>query len=163
TPHGGSWDVFDNGAYTVAVVANQVADTDGQPVPAGAVGTFQVAVPPPSAAATVANVTTVGGTGYTVTVIHRDDVASDGATLRAALADANAQSSGPPEIIDFEPAVFGTPRTITLTSGPLTIADAVTIAGPGAGLLMVSGNNAGRIVNVTGTGSQGVAISGLRL
>lgn len=57
--------------------------------------------------------------------------------------------------ITFAPAVTG---TIVLTSGQMVIAKNLTITGPGASLLGVSGNNAGRIFSIpTGT----VAISGL--
>ncbi|NOZ22190.1 MAG: S8 family serine peptidase [Planctomycetes bacterium] len=39
---GGSWDVADNGTYTVSVQASQVSDTSGNFVAAGSLGTFQV-------------------------------------------------------------------------------------------------------------------------
>jgi hypothetical protein len=49
---------------------------------------------------------------------------------------------------------------ITLTSGQLLINKSLTITGPGAGLLAVSGNNANRVFNVDpGT----VTISGLTI
>src|SRR5262249_7676864 len=44
TPPGGSWDVADNGAYTVVMEANQVFDTTGNPVAAGPLGTVQVTI-----------------------------------------------------------------------------------------------------------------------
>jgi hypothetical protein len=42
TPRGGAWDSADGGSYTVALEANQVHDTAGNPVAAAALGTFQV-------------------------------------------------------------------------------------------------------------------------
>jgi hypothetical protein len=42
TPPGGAWDSADGGTYTVALEANQVHDTAGNPVAAAVLGTFQV-------------------------------------------------------------------------------------------------------------------------
>lgn len=67
-------------------------------------------------------------------------------SLRWAVDQANATPGA--DAVGFDAAgVFGTPRTITLTQGQLTISDAVTIAGPDAALA-ISGNNASRIFNV---------------
>ncbi|HEY2012585.1 MAG TPA: choice-of-anchor Q domain-containing protein [Bryobacteraceae bacterium] len=59
--------------------------------------------------------------------------------------------------------IFGVPpgSTITLTSGELAIATGLTIQGPGAKLLTISGNANSRIFNVTATNP--VSISGLTL
>jgi len=83
-----------------------------------------------------------------ITVTTLDDTGPG--SLRQAIADA-----APGDTIDF--AVDG---TITLTSGELLITNDLTIAGPGATNLTVSGNNASRVfflTNVTAT------ISGLRI
>ena len=68
-------------------------------------------------------------------------------TLRGAIAAANASSAD--DVINFDPTVFSTPQTITLTSSfsPLTIASngTLTINGTGASQLTVSGNNAQRV------------------
>ncbi len=61
--------------------------------------------------------------------------------------------------VDFAPALTG---TIVLTSGEIGIAKNLTIAGPGADRVTVSGNNASRIFNLT-SGTAAVTISGLRL
>jgi hypothetical protein len=53
-------------------------------------------------------------------------------SLRALVADVTCP------IIDFDPALV--PGTITLTSGRINIGRAVTIQGPGASLLAISGN-----------------------
>jgi hypothetical protein len=56
-------------------------------------------------------------------------------SLRQAVLDANATPGA--DTITFDGTLFATPRTISLTSGDLTVTDAVTISGPGAGLLTV--------------------------
>ncbi len=48
---GGSWGAEDNVTYTVQMQPNQVADTSGNFVAAGVLGTFEVAVPQPAAVA----------------------------------------------------------------------------------------------------------------
>ena len=46
---GGQWDADDTqGTYTVRSQANQVSDTSGNSLPAAAIGTFRVAIPPPT-------------------------------------------------------------------------------------------------------------------
>jgi len=76
----------------------------------------------------------------TLMVTNTDD--SGPGTLRAALAGA---ANG--DTIDAA-AISG---TITLTTGQLTVSKSVTLLGPGAGTLTVSGNNASRVFDVTGT------------
>jgi CSLREA domain-containing protein len=77
-------------------------------------------------------------------------------TLREAIEAANANTtvgdavhdgSGGIDTITFDPTVFATPQTITLTLGELPITDSLTITGPAA-TLTISGNNASRIFNV---------------
>ncbi len=46
-PPGGSWDVADRGAYTVSLQSNQVRDSSGNAMPAGALGVFDVVIPLP--------------------------------------------------------------------------------------------------------------------
>src|SRR6516162_2302186 len=60
--------------------------------------------------------------------------------------------------VDFQPGLSG---TITLTTGELLIAKDLTIAGPGAGVLTVSGNQASRVFNIAATDT--VTISGLTI
>jgi uncharacterized repeat protein (TIGR01451 family) len=55
-----------------------------------------------------------------------------------------------------------TSGTITLTSGEIAFAKTLTLVGPGAGNVTVSGNNAARIFNLT-DGSKTFTISGLTL
>ena len=93
----------------------------------------------------------------TLTVSNAYD--SGAGSLRAAVAQANSDGGG--DTIVFS-SLFNTPQTITLTSGQLTLNGraSITIAGPGANLLTVSGNDASGVFDVEG-GS--VALSGLTL
>ncbi|MGE5657523.1 MAG: DUF4347 domain-containing protein, partial [Actinomycetota bacterium] len=45
-PPGGSWEIADNGSYTVYLQGNQVSDTAGNVAPAGSLGTFLVGITP---------------------------------------------------------------------------------------------------------------------
>jgi hypothetical protein len=91
-------------------------------------------------------------------VTNTDDMGTG--SLRAAITQANLNPGS--DIIDMT----GVSGTITLTSGELDITDPVTINGPGAGTLVVSGNNTSRIFGIddgaAGT-SMSVTISGLTL
>ena len=81
---------------------------------------------------------------------------SGAGSLRQGILDANSTSGA--DVIDFQPGLTG---TITLTSGELAITDDLTITGPGAGALTVSGNGASRVFDITGTPT--VSISGLTI
>jgi parallel beta-helix repeat protein len=74
----------------------------------------------------------------------------DGVTsLREAIAYAESLAGN--HTVTFNPAVFGTAKTITLTSGRLDLTKAVgvtgslTVQGPGANLLSINGNNASSV------------------
>src|SRR5262249_38682295 len=73
----------------------------------------------------------------TLTVTNNAD--SGAGSLRAQIAAAN-----PGDTIDFAPYV----HSITLTGGQLVIAKDLTIDGPGANRLTVSGNNASRVFDI---------------
>jgi hypothetical protein len=63
-------------------------------------------------------------------------------------ADANPNPDG--SLIQFDPTVFATPRTITLSS-PLELSEAAgpeVISGPGAGLVTISGNRETEVFSV---------------
>ncbi|PSB23738.1 DUF4347 domain-containing protein [Stenomitos frigidus] len=85
----------------------------------------------------------------TFTVTNTSD--SGTGSLRQAIQDANAAAGD--DIIVFSGGSFGdqTPDTITLTSGQLQIGGNLTIAGTGAGLLSISGNNASRVFQIDPT------------
>lgn len=72
------------------------------------------------------------------------DPADGVSSLREAILLANSTPGA--DTITFS-RLFSSPQTITLTGGPLTLTDAATttIAGPGMGLLSVSGNNVSRV------------------
>jgi hypothetical protein len=77
----------------------------------------------------------------TFTVLNLND--SGPGSLRAAIGAANTNPG--PDTIVFAGGLHG---TIKLTSGELLITDSVTISGPGANKLAVSGNNASRVFEV---------------
>jgi hypothetical protein len=77
-PPGGSWDATDNGTYTITIQPNQVADKNGNPVPAGVLGSFTVDVP----SAPVAKAVSKSSSDM------RGPPSSDQAALVAAAADA---------------------------------------------------------------------------
>jgi hypothetical protein len=74
-------------------------------------------------------------------------------SLRQAILDTPAGGT-----VDFQPALSG---TITLTTGELLIDKDLTIAGPGAGVITVSGDQASRVLHIAA--SDTVAISGLTI
>ncbi len=69
-------------------------------------------------------------------------------SLRQAVLNANAHSGA--DTILFATGLQG---TIKLTSGELDVTDSVKILGPGTGKLTISGNNASRVFNLTGSGT----------
>ncbi len=88
----------------------------------------------------------------TITVMNTNDSGAE--SLRQAISDAQSGDT-----IDFN--LPGCPCTITLTTGELLIDKDLTITGPGALSLTISGNNASRVF-VVGTGVL-VAISNLTM
>src|ERR1044071_9162559 len=79
-------------------------------------------------------------------------------SLRQAIVDASADATALGyDIISFTPQVTG---TIVLTNGELSISQGLTINGPGANVLAVSGNNASRVFHFAGGI---VSISGLTI
>lgn len=84
------------------------------------------------------------------------NLADSGAgSLRQAILDANANPGA--DLIRF--AAAARDGTITLTTGQLSLTDALQIVGPGANRLAVSGNDASRVFNI-GSGVP-VSIDGL--
>src|SRR5215471_11934922 len=68
-------------------------------------------------------------------------------------------SAAPGDTIMFNIAL---PATISLTSGEIQIMSSITIAGPGANALTISGSNLSRVF-LTGVSSTSVTISGLTI
>jgi CSLREA domain-containing protein len=112
-----------------------------------------------SNAEAASNTYTVTGTGDTPVACTGSAPNLQCTTLREAITEANANGAG--DTIDFQSGLTG---TITLGSAlPITDAGGLTINGPGAGSLKVSGNNATQIFNITAPSAASVAISGLTL
>src|SRR5262249_6176558 len=88
------------------------------------------------------------------------DATDDLTSLREAINYANSHAGA--DAITFS-GLFDSPQTITLSSGPLTLTDAATttIAGPGAKLLSVSGNDVSGVFAVNAGAS--AALSGLTI
>src|SRR3954471_7764088 len=83
----------------------------------------------------------------TYTVLNTNDAGPG--SLRDAIAQANADSS-PPAVVLIPSTVTG---VITLSGGQLYIQHAMSVQGPGAGQLTVSGSGISRVFKVsTGTG-----------
>jgi hypothetical protein len=90
----------------------------------------------------------VNPTIYTVT--DASDLVTDTGSLVYAIQQANANPNPAGSLIEFSPPFFSTPQTITLTS-TLNLsgtAGPITITGPGANLLTVSGNKAVEVFDV---------------
>src|SRR5262249_15148153 len=81
---------------------------------------------------------------------------SSGNGLSAAKAsqiDTSTGDFGSNDTIQFDPGLFGAPpQMITLGGSELLLTSSVTIAGPGAGQLAVSGNGQSRVLSVSTTG-----------
>jgi hypothetical protein len=91
----------------------------------------------------------------TFTVLNLAD--SGAGSLRQAVLDANATPGA--DTIAFAAGLSG---TVALTSGEMSITDAVTIGGPGASQLTVSGNHLSRVFRMSGS-TTNVALSGLTI
>ncbi len=94
----------------------------------------------------------LAATVYTVNATT-DTGAGSGTTgdLLYCIDQANANSNTAGSVIQFDPTVFGTPQTITLSS-TLTLSETAgpeDIDGPGASLVTVSGNNAVEVFSVS--------------
>ena len=95
----------------------------------------------------------LAATLYTVDAIT-DTGAGSGTTgdLLYCIDQANANSNTDGSLIEFDPTVFGTPQTITLSS-TLTLSETAgpeVISGPGENLLTVSGNNSVGVFAISG-------------
>ncbi len=78
--------------------------------------------------------------GFTVTNLND----SGSGSLRQAIIDSNTTPGA-------DTITFNVTGTITLLTGELLITDSVTIIGPGAPLLTISGNNSFRVFHILGT------------
>lgn len=76
---------------------------------------------------------------FTISNINDDGIGS----LRYAINQANLDPNE--DSIVFDAQVFSTAKTITLTSGQISVSTSLIINGPGVNLLTISGNNQSRI------------------
>jgi subtilisin family serine protease len=85
TAPGGAWDSADNGTYTVSARANEVADTSGNFVPAGPLGTFAArfsdSTPPTAALVEAGDVAAAGAGYYFFKVTYSDNVGINYASI----------------------------------------------------------------------------------
>src|SRR5262249_9491007 len=121
TPPGGSWDVYDNGLYSVSIAPDQVFDIDAPPhlLVTQSLGDIRVSIP------------------GTYVVDENSDLvdhnyAPGHVSLREAVELANA-TPGLKETVAFGPSMNG--KTIALGGQGLSITDPININGPGMGLL----------------------------
>jgi len=91
-----------------------------------------------------------------ITVTNLND--SGAGSLRQAIIDANSSPCTDP--ITFQPGLIG---TITLSSTLPDLSTSMSILGPGASKVTVSGNGLIRVFNVTVTNPGGVTLSGLTI
>lgn len=140
---GGTWDGADTGTYVVNILANQVADTGGNFVPAGQIGSFDVLLP------RVIEVTDAGDSGP--------------GTLRDALARAN-QFITPegPDTITFSKSLFVAAQPLLLGSA-VPITDHVVVIGPGVENVTIDATGQGRHFTISGAGTLKVSLSGMTL
>jgi len=127
TPPGGVWDGFDDGKYSIQIVANQVLDQDGVAVNPGEAGIFFVNMP--------INLSSVGVSGP--------------GTLREALVVANRD---PFDNFIQIPAIFDDPFIINAASATFFIdgmGGNLEIVGPGADVLTLDGEGLTRVLDST--------------
>ena len=105
------------------------------------IGAVELQSDPPPAPAAQLTVTKIADTD--------DGICDADCSLREAIAAANLTEID--NAIGFASPLFDSPQTITLVFGELTIENngAVTINGPGANLLTISGNNSSRVVYIS--------------
>ena len=86
----------------------------------------------------------------------KDIIGGSTTTLRDGLYYSNVGAISDPTIT-FDPTVFATPQTITLTQGELTIDSSLTLNGTNAGVFL-DANNASRVMEIDGT-SGGITVN----
>jgi hypothetical protein len=104
--------------------------------------------------------TLISGVSHAVTFTVTNPGDAGAGTLRDAIDMANANSNGP-GVVDVIEFGIPLPNSIDLITGELEITDDLTITGPGAGMLTVSGGNSSRIFVMSG-GTE-IKISKLRI
>lgn len=126
TPPGGSWDIADNGTYNIVMQANQVADTSGNFVAAGTIGSFTVNIPdtavPTATPAFAPYVFTAGGSSHTATVRYHDNVAINVSTVvgnsNAVVVTGPNGFNGTTTYASIDNGTNGSPRTANYSFTP---------------------------------------------
>jgi probable HAF family extracellular repeat protein len=121
---GGSWDSGDDDTYTLSVESAQVADTSGNTVNTGTIGTFLVDIPdvtaPTFSSLSAGNVTSGGGTTYQFTVTYADNYKVKVSTLDSS--DVTVTNTlgftQTATFVSVNTATDGTPRTATYSITP---------------------------------------------
>lgn len=98
----------------------------------------------------------------TLTVTKTADTNDGACDTDCSLREAIAAAATTGDTIVFS-TIFNTPKTITLTLGEIVINKSLTVQGPGANLLTVSGNNASRVFNCGIVSSRVVTLSGMKI
>jgi hypothetical protein len=133
TAPGGSWVLADAGSYSVIMNANQVSDANGS-VPAGPLASFVVAPPQTFTVTDTLDDTNPGSLRYAITQANAVAAANLFTPVPSVIVFSNSTAGGAVNFYD------GATHTITLsaTSALPTVADNLTITGPGSGVLTVN-------------------------
>jgi hypothetical protein len=136
-PPGGTWDVTDNGTYTVQVEASEVTDTTGNALDAGSLGSFLVDTNTPPTANAIAE------------IVVDEDAANQAIDLFAAFDDVeDADPDLTYTIINnSNPLLFDT-TNIDPTAGTLTLDFAADVSGS-ANLTLRGTDTGGKFVETT--------------
>jgi PA14 domain/FG-GAP-like repeat len=82
TAPGGAWDAADTGAYTIALQANQITDSNGNFTPSVALGTVAVDLTAPTTSLTPPNIVVSGGqANSSFQVVYKDGTAVKRSTI----------------------------------------------------------------------------------
>lgn len=147
-PSSGASGTFSNGMTTVTVTSDQNGYATAPTFTAnGIAGEFEVTATTEGANGSATFYLT-SSAPMTYTVSNTND--SSAGSLRRAIEDAN-ENSGDDTIV-FDSSVFSSAQTIILTDGELFVGGngSLTINGPGANLLTISGGNSSGIFAVGG-------------
>jgi predicted outer membrane repeat protein len=126
----------DLGAYEFGAGVGAPAGVAARPAVGGLPPAGQAAAPPPSAPR---------GNGPRRVLVVRTLKDDGPGSLRQAVEQANRVPGA--NAVTFAPGLSG---TIALTGGPITVCSPVSIEGPGAGVIAVSGRSAGRVFEAAG-------------
>jgi hypothetical protein len=160
----GGWNAADNGTWTVNMVGNQVQNTNNIYVPAGPIGTFNVAMAYTGAGSLVVTNTGDAGVGSGLSgdlrYVLTKSAAVTGTSIPNQIVFSNTTAGGNTNFYD------GTQHTILVGSAFPAVPDNVVITGPGAGALTVARNSSAgafQMFTINGPSTQTVAISGMTI